>query len=626
MSRIKELEKLLRKASKDYYDGIPSLADQDFDKLRDDLESLDPTNSFLSEVGAPADSALTKVKHSIPMGSLNKMDGPKKDAQLATWRNSMPKGLVVVQRKLDGLSIELVYRNGKFVLAITRGDGKVGEDVTHTIKYAKHLPKTISVTDRQVSVRCEVMLYIADWEKHFTGANPRNSASGTVRRTDAKLSEWLACIAFDVEFDNNCFATEQDRIEWLENEKFTTTPSEVIDISRMEEAIKRIEDKREFMYYEIDGAVIKLNDIAAQEKLGEHNGRPYWARAYKFTPMAGYSVVKDITWSVGTQGTITPVANIEPVRVGGTVISNVSLSNMDEIERLGLWIGDEVEVIRAGDVIPKIVKVTASGKIRTCIGLIRCPICNALVNRDGPFYRCSNTESCAGVNSSKIKKYIKKRNIMYIGDSTVDTLISAGLLKDAADVYHVTNANMIAAGIGVKMVKKIRVEIDKSRTCSLADMVGSLSIDLLGRSEASNLVGHGVDTLDKWKNLTATEIAGYPGYQSTKAKRISTALKDRWKLIEKLSRCLTIADPVKITGGKLEGDSFVICLTGKMSRPKKEIAADIEAAGCQVLDSVNKSITHLCQADPNSQSTKSKKAEKLGIPVISEQQLVDMLR
>ncbi len=376
MTTIVELERTLRQASHAYYSGAEAtLSDQEFDLLRDELEELDPGNAFLSEVGAPVTNSLTKVRHRMPMGSLKKITT---EAEFQTWVGSLlPKGKktkttfhdpkISVSLKLDGLSIELIYEKGKFVQAITRGDGEEGEDVTHTIKNAKFFPRTISVMDR-VSVRCEAMLQIADWKEHFADkANPRNAASGLVRRTDAKGSEHLVCIAFDVLF-NGGFRTEHERIEWLIKEKFSTTPNQVVSASKVMQAIKWIEDQRDQLDYEIDGAVLKANDIDLQKELGEHNDRrPRWARAWKFAAMGGHSTLEGITWSVGTRGTITPVANIAPVKVGGTTIRNVSLHNVNEIDRLDLGIGDEIEVIRAGDVIPFIVRVINKEYI--------CPLC-----------------------------------------------------------------------------------------------------------------------------------------------------------------------------------------------------------------------------------------------------------
>lgn len=625
MSKIQELEQRLREASKAYYgDGEQLLDDRQFDRLRDELEELDPQNSFLTEVGAPPNSALAKVKHKIPMGSLKKINTC---AEFNTWRNTVSKTAsnleCLVECKLDGISIELIYRGGKFVQAITRGDGKTGEDVTHSIKKAKGFPKTISVKT-EVSVRCEALLLIEDWKKYLADkANPRNAVSGLVRRTDGENSEHICCVAFDVLTDKN-FITEADRIKWLKSEKFFVTWSKAVKPDQVEALVNGLESRRAALKYEIDGAVVKLNKIADQKKLGEHNGRPYWARAWKFAAMGAHTILNDVEWAVGTQGTINPVAKVKPVVVGGTTISNVTLHNMDEIKRLGVQIGDEVEVIRAGDVIPQICRVVTKGKKRTKITIDACPACGSDVKRDGPKLFCLNAGACTGTQFKKIQKWVKKRGIMFLGDSNLETLWDANTVRSVVDLYELTVDSMVKAGLGRRMAEKILEQIEKSKNCSLADLIGSLSLDMLGRSEAGNLIDQGVDTLDKWRKMTVFQIEAMPGFQRTKATRISSAVQDSWFLIEAVAAKLVIVKP-KPKGGKLSGKSLVICLTGSMSRSRKEIAADIEAAGHLVSDRVSKELTHLCQADPTSKSSKSKKAEKLGIPIISEKQLVDML-
>ena len=623
--RISELEQLLKDASAAYYGGEDAImSDAEFDALRDELEELDPNNSVLADVGAPADSALTKVTHKMPMGSLKKIN---KVTEYKTWLSSVAKVNkspdIAVQLKLDGLSVSIVYKKGKFVQAVTRGDGAVGEDVTHTIKNAKGFPKTVS-TQGDVYVRAEALLPIASWKKHFSGsANPRNAASGTVRRTDGTGSEHLLMVAFDVVADDVLYDTEQERIDWLTNEKFMVTPTNVVPASDVEKIVKKIEDNRASLPYEIDGAVCKLNKSADQENLGDHNGRPYWARAWKFAAMGGHTVLEGVTWSVGTHGTINPVANVAPVAVGGTTIQNVTLHNVDEIKRLGLAIGDEVEVIRAGDVIPKIVRVVKQGKTRKQISVSKCPACGSGLTRNGVNLICVKKTQCAGVLTSRIKKWIKKRDIMYLGDSNTEALIADGTLKSIADIYSLTVKSMTAAGLGERMAEKILDEIDKSRTCTLAELMGSLSIDMLGRSEAKNLVGHGINSLDKWENLTAKQIESFPGYQAIKANRIATGVANAWEEIVAVADCLTIASgKPKVVGGKLSGKSF--CFTGAMNKPRKELEDMVVNAGGAVR-SVSKELSYLVIADVSSNSSKAVKARSLGTKLITEDEFLGMV-
>jgi DNA ligase (NAD+) len=556
------------------------------------------------------------------MGSLKKISpGPSQLDEFNTWGKSVNGSKIAVQYKLDGLSIELVFKSGKFVQAITRGDGDEGEDVTHTIKNAQGFPRTIPVKS-QVSVRCEAMLYIADWKTHFSDkANPRNAASGLVRRTDAEGSKYISLVAFDVLFEDNGFTTEQERVDWLNDHKFVTTPNELVDLKDVEATIQRIISKRDRLPYEIDGAVVKVNDIHQQEALGEHNGRPYWARAWKFPAMGGFTILNDVEWTVGTRGWITPVAKVAPVAVGGTTIRNVSLHNRGIIAGLQVCIGDTIEVIRAGDVIPYIVRRVAKGRNRRPIKIDNCPACGAGLRVDRARLICSKAEDCPGVISKRIKKWVKKRNILHLGDSSMDALIAAGFIKSVPDLYMLTVGAMGLAGIGKGSATKILAQIEKSRICSLAALVGSLSLDMMGRSEASNLVGHGVDTLAKWKALTPKKIKAFPGYQHTKGTRIAAAVQENWELIEAVAEHLTITTDDKPTSDKLKGKNF--CFTGTMSCPRKNLEQMVKAAGGGVR-SVSRELDCLVVANYD-RSAKLKKARELGIQIISEQDFLKMV-
>jgi len=628
MDRVKELECILKEASYKYYNtDSPTMSDKRFDELRDELETLNPNNKFLKDVGSKINSKLAKTKHSIAMGSLNKITT---EQELHTWLKSVIKikkdPLISLSLKLDGCSIELIYVNGLFKKAITRGDGIEGEDVTHNIIKSKHLPHSISIKDRTVSVRCECLLSIDDYKNHFKeNSNARNTVSGLVRRLDGTGSEYLICVAFDVSLRE--LKTEEDKMNWLRNENFSTVENKIVEIEDIISSINKIEEKRNNLIYEIDGVVLKVNDVPTQKALGEHNQRPYFAKAWKFKADREYSVVENITWSVGSDGRITPVANITPVEICGAIVRNVSLSNMDEIERLNISTGDEVEVIRAGDIIPKIIRVVKRNNNRKTIELNKCPICKSDVKRNGPFYICQNKENCIGVVTKRFKKWIKKINIMFLGDVNLSILLSTKIVTSIDDLYRLKISDMIRAGISSGMATKIYEQIQLSRECSLSDMIGSLSIDMLGRSQAADLKKRGINTIERWKALSVNQIIKFPGYQLTKATRIVNSLRKNWELIEKMYDVLDVILVEKITKDKQKtGDkTMVVCLTGKMTKSRSEIVEILENAGCEISKSINKKVTHLCQANPNSKSSKTLAAAKLGIPVISEEELYNII-
>ncbi|KKM63407.1 hypothetical protein LCGC14_1511790 [marine sediment metagenome] len=634
MSHIQDLEKQLRKASDAYYnDENVMLSDKDFDNLRDELQKLDPDNAFLKEVGAFSTTALSKVKHVIPMGSLDKINTEK---EFNTWLTTLSKTVtnefdrdILIEDKLDGVSLEIVFYKGKFVQAITRGDGQIGDDVTHTIKNAKGFPRKIDTDNEYVYVRCEAVLLLDVWKKHFsdTTANPRNAVAGLVRRTSAVDSEHITCIAFDVEWSDDEVLAEYKKIEWLREQDFNVVETEVVfgrELSNLPQMFDQMLKRRDTLNWEVDGTVLKINNLSQQRKLGERDGRPKWAKAWKFPASGGHTTLIGVEWSVGTQGTITPVAKVKPVSVGGTTIQNITLHNADEIERLGIYIGDTIEVIRSGDVIPAIVRVVTPGKKRVKIEITECPSCGTSVERDGPRVICPNN-NCKGSASKRIKKWISKRNIMFLGDSALNTLECTGVVNSIASLYIMTQEKMVAAGLGGRMSEKILEEIKKSQNVELSDFLGSLSIDMLGRREAANLVTAGFDSLDKWENMTVDDLLKLDGFKETKATRICEGVQYKWNEIQKLSMCLNITNPKKKEkkmSSSLESVTF--CFTGKMEHPRKELEGLVESNGGRVT-SVNKNLTYLVIADVNSTSSKAVKARKLGTTLISEDDFLDMI-
>ena len=621
MSKISELEAELRQASEKYYvDESPMMSDAEFDAKRRELEELDPDNAFLVEVGASVSkSKLSKVKHVIPMGSINNVMNLE---EYDSWvRNSLsPDALVAVQWKLDGISIELIYRQGKFVQALTRGDGIEGEDVTHTIKNAQGFPRKLNKTIN-MSVRCEALLPLSTWKKMKEEySNPRNAASGITRRSDSRQSEHLLLVSFDA-VNGQAWDQESDRIEWLRQQNFDVAATKIMKASEVPDFAAEIEKKRDSLNYLVDGLVIKVNDITIQNKMGEHNGRPYWARAWKFKAASAHTTLLNVNWSIGTQHTITPVAVVEPVHVGGVTISNVTLHNADEIERLGVRIGDEIEIIRSGDVIPKIVRVVKSNKGKK-INCDQCPVCGSSVVRQGPMIKCSNM-GCDGVKKERIKAWIRKRKIMFLGDAAVDALFAAKHIVRVFDLYTMTQQNMMGCGIGGRMAEKILNEIEKSRDVTVGDFIGSFSLDMLGRSQAKNLVELGIDTVDKFLKVTKEELARLPGFKETKAERICVALHSAKSVIEKTLKHMRIKEIKMNKTGKCANLSF--CFTGAASRPRAELKQMAENAGATVSGSVNKKLDYLVIADPESTSTKAKKARELGVKLLSEDEFIVMI-
>ena len=359
-SRIDELEKTLTNAQDEYYNGTPIMPDDEYDALADELADLDPKNAVLKRVGAGVsdDAKLQKAKHAIPMGSQKKVN---EQDEFIKWAKKTGSKTFVIQEKLDGLSVELVYKKGKLVQAITRGDGETGEDITHNVIHMGNvlhrLPKFTG------SIRGEIVLPLSAFQvlKHGSKdyANPRNAAAGISRRktTDKAIVRNIKVIAFDCTHNTIDFKKEHHKIRFLEDLGVECVFTKVVDVDN---AIKGYniyqKTKREKLDHEIDGLVFKVNDVEKQEELGEADGRPKGQIAWKFAAEMRKTILEDVSWEVGLTGRITPVAHVHPVRVSGATIRKISLHNVSYFKSLKLFKGCSVLVSRRGDVIPYLEK------------------------------------------------------------------------------------------------------------------------------------------------------------------------------------------------------------------------------------------------------------------------------
>lgn len=361
-NRIGELKTKLREARQAYFNLSPIISDQEYDALKDELAKLSPNDPEVQKVGAspPTHTIWEKVEHKIPMGSLNKVN---ETAEFIEWVQSTGscndfnyEGYLLTTHKIDGSSLEVVYEDGKLVRTVTRGDGKIGEDITVNAIQIPNLPKTIPITE-EVTVRGEVVMFKNVFEQHYAEqyANPRNTAAGKVRdkKGGGKDCQNLTFLAFTL-MSATAPDFEEKRFQALRAMKFDTPDWIVGNLDGAIKAHKEIDQTRDTIPYEIDGTVIRINDIKYQEEMGDLNMRPRGQIAWKFDPAMGITKVIDIKWQVGNKGRICPVAQIEPVQIGGVTISSVSLHNIAFFRNLGLWEGCEVLVSRRNDVIPYI--------------------------------------------------------------------------------------------------------------------------------------------------------------------------------------------------------------------------------------------------------------------------------
>jgi DNA ligase (NAD+) len=642
-------------AAKKYYRGEDSgLTDEEFDDLRDQLREVDPNNPVLAMTGHgfTAGNTLKKVKLSTKMGSL---DNCFNAGDIKTWYERIKKlcaeqGIaepksVVVQPKLDGLSVQITYRNGVLVQAATRGDGIEGEDVTESAKKAEGVPLTIPCTDFPVDVRGEMIVKLAAFEKHFKpegAANARSSAAGTVRRQDGRLAEHLTFVPFDAN-PVGIDLTGLPAAEMFKNEiavmttlgQWGFTPADsvqvIFQLDKIVEQWEAWKGYREKLGYLADGCVVKVNGRTTAAKLGWSDTCPRSAFAGKWKgTMVAEAEVVGVELSVGRTGKITPVAIIKPTLCGGVMIDHLSLMNWDEVSRIEekrlftLGIGSVVKIERAGEVIPRVTAVVkACPKGCHFVRPTECPSCKTPTVADGPFQRCPSS-SCPAQAFRWVKSWIAKRNIMYLGDETLDRLMAlGGPVEQPSDLYKLDRHQLKTACGGYAMADKILAQIEKSRDCTIADLFGSVGIEGCGQVEAQKAV-------DFFQAKEVADLLGVtdfvPALGEARGAWFLAGMTEARDEILRLEAALRIAKPVakdlsKVTA-KWKDQTF--CITGATELPREALIDIIVAAGGVWKSSVSKNCTYLVIADPSSTSNKAKDARKLGVKLISEAEALDM--
>jgi DNA ligase (NAD+) len=621
-NRIQELENHIFKARNDYYNGNPTVSDKVFDAWVDELRLLDPTNKAVTAIGAPvAPSEWKKAKHQIPMGSLDKVNTPN---ELSKWvSDTADKDKLFVTEKLDGLSIEVIYENGSLVQGITRGDGDVGENITVNVAkmggVRSHLKHHFTG-----SLRGEIIMYKSTHKQWFSEkANPRNAASGTSKRLDGVGVDKLNILFYQVLGDLD-FKTEEKQFEWLRKQDLDTPNYWVFDnAAQVNDHWRTYQDKdRDKLDYDIDGLVIRVNDMEKQIGLGEKDLRPKGAIAFKFDNEARESVIRDIVWQVGNSGRITPVAIVDPVQLVGATVTRASIYNYSYIEELKLDIGAKVLVARANDVIPRIEElIKGTGKLATPPN--KCPGCGTQIYFEGENLVCKNTKGCQAQIIGRIKNWVKELNLLEWGDTLIEKLVESKKVKTVADLYTLTVDDLAKLDrMGDKSAQKVYDILWANNEVSLEVFLGALSIPLIGQSTIRLLSKAGCDTLEKFGQLDANSFSQVAGVGPVKAESLANGLKNNQQLILDL-----IKNGVKIkevVDGKLTGKSFAI--TGTLSIKRAEVEKMIQDNGGEIKSSVGKGLSYLIIADPQSTSSKAQAARKLGTILINEAQFLDLIR
>ncbi len=639
--RIAELERLIRHHRDLYYNRQPEISDEEFDSLVDELGEVDPDNAVLGEVGAPPDgTGLPTKKHRIPMGSLDKVP----EDRLDFWCDKVG-GPFIVQEKLDGISLEIEYENGRMGDAITRGDGITGEVVTHNAVHFRNIARKLP-SDFTGSIRAEVICRTSVFKEHLAGrgfANPRNTVSGTVRkkRGDRTLNRHFELQCYDVVGDGLDFETECEKVEFMRDTlglDITVTFFDQ-DADGIREIFAEyagdpeegVAGKRLELDYEIDGLVVRADSIERQRELGEVQNRPRYAMAYKFVSQGRETTLRDVDWSVGLTGRVTPVARLEPVEVSGVTVSNATLHNVDYIKSLDLHIGDRVIVERKGDVIPQVVRVVSHENGKRPRRPRKCPECRARLELESKYLRCPNPE-CPKKAYGDVKRWIDELDIDAIGEKWITILIEGELVEDPADLYRLKAEQLLPLErMGKTLAEKMVRNIEESRKPPLDVFIAGLNVPEFSRQRAQMLVEAGHDTLEKVLALSPEEIAEVKGFGEILAERVHEGLHAREARIQKLLDAgVEIAPPTASAEASAEGPlaGKTFCFTGAVETvnpetdkhwTRKELEELVRANGGKPLPDVSKELDYLVMADPSSTSSKAKKAKKLGTEILSEE-------
>ena len=626
MDRETELEQLLATYRKEYYvNHNPIVSDDVYDALRDELIDLKSDSPEIAAVGAAEPpSEWVKVAHEIPMGSLEKINTLE---ELTGWVNKVSTGTtpfeeLLVTEKLDGISIAIQYENGAFVRAVTRGDGIEGNDISVNVVKMKGVPGRLPKKFTG-QVRGEILVTLSDLSKYFPGySNPRNTASGISSRLDGEGCQYLTVMIYHVAEGLDNVEKRSEHIEFLQKMGFKT-PNWYV--TAMAPGVKTPHDlwveyqqsRRESLDYAIDGLVVEMNYITRQQALGESNGRPHGARAFKFAPISRQTVLRSIENETAGTGRICPVAIFDEVNLLGTKVTRASLYNWAYVRNLKLDVGCKILVARAGDVIPRVVEsVTSMGTIAQ--PPTTCSSCGSETEMSGEYLVCTNTSDCPAQALGRLVRYVKSLDILEWGEAVMTRLVESGLVKDVSDLYKLTQKELAAVDrMGIKSAKKLLDTLNAKQPIPIEMFFGSLSIPGCGKTIMSMIVDAGYDTVDKLTSVTYDQLLAISGMGPVRAKVLTDwfAKHTEWAL----------SIDVKLkerTKGGLTGKSF--CFTGKSKNKRAVLEEYVRNAGGSVKGSVGKGLSYLVLADPNSGSTKAEAARKNGTLTISEEEFLEM--
>lgn len=652
--RIKELTRLLTQANYRYYVlDDPEMPDFEYDHLLRELEDLEKAYPELAQadsptkrVGGEAVSQFEKVVHPVPLMSLQDVFSMEElDSFLNRVLESEGNAQFSVEPKIDGLSVALEYVEGTFVRGATRGDGTVGEDVTENLKTIHSIPMRIDNAPSRLIVRGEVFMPKKSFEKlnarqEAEGkplfANPRNAAAGSLRQLDPKIAakRGLDIYIFNIQLaEGVVFKSHSETLEFLKDLKFKVIPHKILSSpEEIHREILSINEHREKLICDIDGAVIKVDDLIQRERLGATAKFPRWAAAYKYPPEIKPTVIEDIVVQVGRTGVLTPKAVVRPVRLAGTTVTNATLHNQDFITQRDIRIGDTVLIRKAGEIIPEILEVDLSKRPDGTAAYHlpeHCPACGAPVEQDadGAFLRCTGAE-CPAQLSRNIAHFVSRdaMDIDGLGSAIVDGLIGKGLIHSPADIYYLTLEDIKSLWVsGSTVAAKLLASIEASKQQDVSRLIYALGIRQVGAKTGKVLAAQ-FGNLDALMDATVEELMQVPDIGDVTAQSIYDWFRQSQSvhMVQRLREAgVNFESTRRVTDTRFAGKTFV--LTGALSKFTREEATErIEAFGGKASGSVSKKTSFVVVGE--NAGSKERKARELGIPILTEDDFLEMLQ
>lgn len=652
--RMDTLVNQLNEANYRYYVlDDPTMLDFEYDRLIRELEELEAAHpehsredSPTKRVGGQALSKFEKVTHPVPLMSLQDVFSLEElDDFLRKIQQAHPDVQFTVEPKIDGLSVALEYENGVFVRGATRGDGVVGEDVTENLKTIRSIPLVLENAPSRLIVRGEVFMPKKSFEElnlrqEEEGkplfANPRNAAAGSLRQLDPKIAakRGLDILIFNVQLAEGIqFIEHAESLQYLKSLQFKVVPFSLLgDIADINAQVEVINENRAQLTCDIDGAVIKVNDLSTREMLGVTAKFPRWAAAYKYPPEIKATVVEDIVVQVGRTGVLTPKAVVKPVRLAGTTVTNATLHNQDFISQRDIRIGDSVLIRKAGEIIPEILEVEFSKRPQNtqpyCLPL-HCPVCGAPTQRDedGAFLRCTGV-ACPAQLSRNIAHFVSRdaMDIDGLGSAIVEALIEKGYLRSPADIYFLTLDQLKSLWQkGDTAAKKLLQAIENSKQQDLSRLIYALGIRQVG-AKTGKVLAVRFGTMEALQNATIEELTQVQDVGEITAKSIASwfAQEQSVDMIHRLRDAgVNMSCSVQVTDTRFAGMTFV--LTGALTKfTRDEATEQIERFGGKASGSVSKKTTYVVVGE--NAGSKERKARELGIPILSEDDFLKMIQ